>query len=80
MKVCNETIFYLEELLRESLQVTVLIPTIVLCEEYDGFDRFKSVRDSLTCLKNDKGLIVTVKEVDDDLTGIKVKIRDDNHV
>lgn len=77
MKVCNETIFYLEELTRKSVQITLLIPTIVLCEECDGFNRFKHVRDSLTLLQNDEKLSVTVKEFDDELSEIKVRIKGD---
>ncbi len=75
--MCNETIFYLEELTRKSVQITLLIPTIVLREECDGFNRFEHVRDSLACLKNDENLIVTVKEVDDDLSEIKVGVKGD---
>ena len=76
----NERTPHLQELIRLSTKATLTVPTLLLEDEADNFEAYHDFRISLYCLKNDDGLIITEKEVDDDLTKITIELREDWYV
>ena len=76
--MCNERTSNIKDLIRFSTKAKLLVPTFLLDEEVtDSFEAYTDFVIALYCLKNDDGLIVTEKEVDDDLTEITIELRED---
>ena len=76
--MCNERTSNIKDLIRFSTKAKLLVPTFLLDEEVmDNFEAYNDFVIALYCLKNDDGLIVTEKEVDDDLTEITIELRED---
>ena len=71
----NERTPYLQELIRNSTEATLLLANILFDEESDPKNRFKNLRDSLQYLKNDEQLIITEKRIDDEFTEINIAFR-----
>lgn len=79
--MCNERTSNIKDLIRFSTKAKLLVPTFLLDEEVtDNFEAYNDFVIALYCLKNDDGLIVTEKEVDDDLTEITIELREDWYV
>jgi len=78
MRMCNERTINIKDLIRFSTKATLTVPTFLLDDEVtDSFEAYNDFRIALYCLKNDDGLIITEREVDDDLSEIIIEIRDD---
>ena len=69
----NERTPYLKELIRYSSKATLLIPTSVFIGKND---KFKATKDALNHLKNDEGLVISEKIVEN-FTEIKIELKDD---
>jgi len=69
----NERTPHLQELIRFSTKATLVIPSLLLDEEIG--DKFKQVRNALDYLKNDDALIVSQREVENDLIEITIEIK-----
>ena len=76
----NERTPHLQELIRLSTKAKLTVPTLLLEDVANSFEAYHDFRIALYCLKNDDGLIVTEKEVDDDLTEITIQLREDWYV
>lgn len=78
MTMCNERTSNIKDLIRFSTKATLTVPTFLLDDEVtDSFEAYNDFRIALYCLKNDGGLIVNEKELDDDLSEITIEIRED---
>lgn len=76
--MCNERTSNIKDLIRFSTKATLTVPTFLLDDEVtDSFEAYNDFRIALYCLKNDGGLIVNEKELDDDLSEITIEIRED---
>ena len=76
--MCNERTSNIRDLIRFSTKAKLVVPTFLLDEEVtDSFEAYNDFVIALYCLKNDDGLIVTEKEIDDDLSEITIEIRED---
>ena len=76
--MCNERTSNIKDLIRFSTKATLTVPTFLLDEEVtDSFEAYNDFVIALYCLKNDDGLIVNEKELDDDLSEITIEIRED---
>ena len=73
----NERTPHLQELIRLSTKATLTVPTLLLRDEADSFEAYHDFRIALFYLKNDDGLIVSEKDVGDDLTEITIELRED---
>ena len=72
----NERTPFLKELIRWSTKATLLLPSSILNDEIDKYNKFKKVRDSLDYLKNDEKVLVTEKEMGNDLTEITLELKE----
>ena len=72
----NERTLFLKELIRWSTKATLLLPSSILNDEIDKYNKFKKVRDSLDYLKNDEKVLVTEKEMGNDLTEITLELKE----
>ena len=68
---------HLQELIRFSTKAILTVPTLLLDDYADNFEAYHDFRIALYCLKNDDELIITEKEIDDDLTEITIELRED---
>ena len=75
--MCSERISNIKDLVRLSTKATLTVPAFLLTDAIDNFESYNDFAIALSCLKNDDGLIVTEKEVDDDLTEITIELRED---
>ena len=75
--MCNERTSNIKDLIRFSTKATLTVPTFLLDDEVtDSFEAYNDFRIALYCLKNDDGLIVSEKELDDDLSEITIEIKE----
>ena len=75
--MCNERTSNIKDLIRFSTKATLTVPTFLLDDEVtDSFEVYNDFRIALYCLKNDDGLIVNEKEIDDDLSEITIEIKE----
>lgn len=75
--MCNERTSNIKDLIRFSTKATLTVPTFLLDDEVtDSFEAYNDFRIALYCLKNDDGLIVNEKELDDDLSEITIEIKE----
>jgi len=76
--MCDDRSSNIKDLVRFSTKAKLLVPTFLLDEEVtDSFEAYNDFVIALYCLKNDDGLIITEKEVDDDLTEITIELKED---
>ena len=74
--VCDERSSNINNLIRFSTKATLLVPEFLLDDEVtDSYEIYNDFRIALYCLKNDDGLIVTEKEVDEDLSEITIELK-----
>ena len=79
--MCNERCSNIKDLVRFSTKATLTVPTILLDDELtDRCEAYNDFKIALYCLKNDEGLTVSEKEVDDDLSEITIELREDWYV
>ena len=77
MIMCEKRTSNINDLIRFSTKATLIVPTLLLDEVSDSFETYHDFKIALYCLKNDDGLIVTEKELDDELSEITIEIRED---
>ena len=72
--MCSERISNIKDLVRLSTKATLTVPAFLLTDAIDNFESYNDFAIALNCLKNDDGLIVTEKEIDDDFSQITIVI------
>lgn len=80
MIMSNERTPHLQELIRYSTKATLLLPNVVLNENFDVNNSFKKLRDALAYLRNDSDLFIIEKQLEHDLVEITIQIREDWYV
>lgn len=78
--MCDDRSSNIKDLVRFSTKATLTVPTILLDEATDDFEVYYDFKIAMFCLKNDDGLIVSVKEVDEEMSEITIELREDWHV
>lgn len=73
----NERTPHLQELIRLSTKAKLTVPSLLLDDVADNFEAYHDFRIAYFCLKNDDSLVISEKDVDDDLTEITIEIRED---
>ena len=74
--VCDERSSNINNLIRFSTKATLLVPEFLLDDEVtDSYEIYNDFNNALYCLKNDDGLIVTEKEVDEDFSEITIELK-----
>jgi len=77
----NDRTSNIKDLVRFSTKATLTVPTFLLDDELtEGFETYNDFVIALFCLKNDDGLIVSEKEVDEEMSEITIELREDWHV
>lgn len=75
--MCDDRSSNIKDLVRFSTKATLTVPTILLDEATDDFEVYYDFKIAMFCLKNDDGLIVSVKEVDEEMSEITIELRED---
>ena len=75
--MCEDRASQLKEIIRLSTKATLQVPNFLLTEIINDYEVYNDFNIALYCLKNDDGVIVTVREVDDDTSEIIIELRDD---
>ena len=76
--MCDKRTSNINDLIRFSTKATLTIPTFLLDDEVtDSSEAYNDFRIALYCLKNDDGLFVNEKELDEELSEITIEIRED---
>ena len=75
--MCNDRTSNIKDLVRFSTKAILTVPTILLDEATDDFDVYYDFKIAMFCLKNDDGLIVSEKEVDEEMSEITIELKGD---
>ena len=75
--MCSERISNIKDLVRLSTKATLTVPAFLLTDAIDHLAPYNAFAIALHCLKNDDGLIVTEKEIDNEFSEITRIVRDD---
>ena len=74
--MCDDRSSNIKDLVRFSTKATLTVPTILLDEATDDFEVYYDFKIALFCLKNDDGLILTEKEIDDEMSEITIELKE----
>ena len=75
--MCDDRSSNIKDLVRFSTKATLTVPTILLDEATDDFEVYNDFKIAMFCLKNDDGLILTEKEIDDEMSEITIELKED---
>ncbi|MBE6503696.1 MAG: hypothetical protein E7Z76_05345 [Methanobrevibacter sp.] len=75
--MCDDRSSNIKDLVRFSTKATLTVPTILLDEATDDFEVYNDFKIAMFCLKNDDGLILTEKEIDDEMSEITIELKGD---
>ena len=75
--MCDDRSSNIKDLVRFSTKATLTVPTILLDEATDGFEVYYDFKIAMFCLKNDDGLILSEKEIDDEMSEITIELKGD---
>lgn len=74
--MCDDRSSNIKDLVKFSTKATLTVPTILLDEATDGFEVYNDFKIAMFCLKNDDGLILTEKEIDEEMSEITIELRE----
>jgi len=75
--MCDDRSSNIKDLVRFSTKATLTVPTILLDEATDDFEVYNDFKIAMFCLKNDDGLILTEKEIDEEMSEITIELKGD---
>jgi len=75
--MCDDRSSNIKDLVRFSTKATLTVPTILLDEATDDFEVYNDFKIAMFCLKNDDGLILSAKEIDDEMSEITIELKGD---
>ena len=75
--MCDDRSSNIKDLVRFSTKATLTVPTILLDEATDDFEVYYDFKIAMFCLKNDDGLILSEKEIDDEMSEITIELKGD---
>jgi len=75
--MCDDRSSNIKDLVRFSTKATLTVPTILLDEATDDFEVYNDFKIAMFCLKNDDGLILSEKEIDDEMSEITIELKGD---
>jgi hypothetical protein len=75
--MCDDRSSNIKDLVRFSTKATLTVPTILLDEATDDFEVYNDFKIAMFCLKNDDGLILTEKEIDEEMSEITIELKED---
>ena len=75
--MCDDRSSNIKDLVRFSTKAILTVPTILLDEATDDFEVYNDFKIAMFCLKNDDGLILTEKEIDDEMSEITIELKGD---
>ena len=75
--MCDDRSSNIKDLVKFSTKATLTVPTILLDEATDDFEVYYDFKIAMFCLKNDDGLILSEKEIDDEMSEITIELKGD---
>ena len=75
--MCDDRSSNIKDLVRFSTKATLTVPTILLDEATDDFEVYNDFKIAMFCLKNDDGLILSEKEIDEEMSEITIELKGD---